>query len=645
MDLKYIGVIENKLSSKDRKELSEKTFGLPDERKYPLNDEEHVRKAIQFFKYCPPAKKRILADAINKRAKGYGMKVQLSSDSPFYKYADKSIVTETSVAAAIIRGNQKCCGIDLYDDINMEAQGLLNNLMTVDISTEQELIELEKNLRESIIPRLITLFKTDNEKGEHCLNPLKYVNDIMKYVYETFFSLNSYINNIEEEDFNSLFFSVIEDLSYTISNGIQEDSCTSVKDNVKIFIDLISNTNCNMYYVQRKIDEILYTSFLEDLIYARIYKDPYQYEHYRSILSDKEESIILLKQSTEGRKFGINTVVNSKDQILNGVLKSSNMNLINTTNYLNNLKNELKSQINIILKSNRMCVSGSWTDDKSFYMSDVPRENRLIFDIISFQERSLDPAVLGLYDKDIDLYLDEVDLMIITKIRKVIKSIYISKDKFSNNIYYGLNDDLLYLIGKNKNVSGELILIKLFDKVDTGAATSLMRYIDQKSRKPISIKRIQIQPYKVDSSVVTEGISINEKGDIKFEIKPNKTYMDEYAENHKILDMNSKSGNINGMKRNLAFLFALINTIERDVIYADVKKKNKLSSEKINDATKARTFAINDFKTYLKQVQKAEPRFDFTKYYEESGYDKFIVSVPHETVVGIKKLFRTIMLG
>jgi hypothetical protein len=400
-----------------------------------------------------------------------------------------------------------------------------------------------------------------------------------------------------------------------------------------------------MYYVQRKIDEILYTSFLEDLIYARIYKDPYQYEHYRSILSEKEESIILLKQSTEGRKFGINTVVNSKDQILNGVLKSSNMNLINTTNYLNNLKNELKSQINIILMSNRMCVSGSWTDDKSFYMSDVPRENRLIFDIISFQERSLDPAVLGLYDKDIDLYLDEVDLMIITKIRKVIKSIYISKDKFSNNIYYGLNDDLLYLIGKNKNVSGELILIKLFDKVDTGAATSLMRYIDQKSRKPISIKRIQIQPYKVDSSVVTEGISINEKGDIKFEIKPNKTYMDEYAENHKILDMNSKSGNINGMKRNLAFLFALINTIERDVIYADVKKKNKLSSEKINDATKARTFAINDFKTYLKQVQKAEPRFDFTKYYEESGYDKFIVSVPHETVVGIKKLFRTIMLG
>ncbi|MNW07005.1 hypothetical protein D3C71_2035130 [compost metagenome] len=97
------------------------------------------------------------------------------------------------------------------------------------------------------------------------------------------------------------------------------------------------------------------------------------------------------------------------------------------------------------------------------------------------------------------------------------------------------------------------------------------------------------------------------------------------------------------MKSNLALLFALINQIERDVIHN--KKAAKLPAQVIENGTRARVFAINDFKTYMKHVLNAEPNFDFTKYYEQSDYGKFVVSVDHDEVVGIKKLFRTLILS
>ena len=60
---------EKALNAKERKELDESDFGLPEQRKYPLIDGEHVKKAIQFFKYCPEKDRKILASNIYKAAK------------------------------------------------------------------------------------------------------------------------------------------------------------------------------------------------------------------------------------------------------------------------------------------------------------------------------------------------------------------------------------------------------------------------------------------------------------------------------------------------------------------------------------------------------------------------------------------------
>ena len=59
------------LSTKERNELKDSDFGIPELRKYPLTDEEHVRKANSFFKFAPKKYKAELAKRILNAAKKF----------------------------------------------------------------------------------------------------------------------------------------------------------------------------------------------------------------------------------------------------------------------------------------------------------------------------------------------------------------------------------------------------------------------------------------------------------------------------------------------------------------------------------------------------------------------------------------------
>jgi hypothetical protein len=69
--MSYGTINEEALSSKDRKGLSDKEFGLPKKRKYPLNDKEHVLQAIRFFNYCDEEDRKELANNIIKKIEYY----------------------------------------------------------------------------------------------------------------------------------------------------------------------------------------------------------------------------------------------------------------------------------------------------------------------------------------------------------------------------------------------------------------------------------------------------------------------------------------------------------------------------------------------------------------------------------------------
>lgn len=85
-------LIEEVLSTKDRKKLKDSTFGLPEERKFPLNDAKHVKSALAYFRFCSPDKKKQLASRILAAAKKFG--VNISKDSEVYKLIHEAIEPE-----------------------------------------------------------------------------------------------------------------------------------------------------------------------------------------------------------------------------------------------------------------------------------------------------------------------------------------------------------------------------------------------------------------------------------------------------------------------------------------------------------------------------------------------------------------------
>lgn len=88
--MKYLS--ETAMSSKDRNKLPDSEFGLPKQRRFPLNDEKHVLLAIKFFNHVEPEYESELAKNIIKKIKAYDMadKVHVGDKNRFKPYWEKS---------------------------------------------------------------------------------------------------------------------------------------------------------------------------------------------------------------------------------------------------------------------------------------------------------------------------------------------------------------------------------------------------------------------------------------------------------------------------------------------------------------------------------------------------------------------------
>lgn len=75
------------------KEDDEKKFGVPEQKKFPLPDADHVKSAIRFFNYVDPKYEKELAEAILARMKEYGMSFEdfgVGDENKFKKYIPES---------------------------------------------------------------------------------------------------------------------------------------------------------------------------------------------------------------------------------------------------------------------------------------------------------------------------------------------------------------------------------------------------------------------------------------------------------------------------------------------------------------------------------------------------------------------------
>ena len=192
-----------------------------------------------------------------------------------------------------------------------------------------------------------------------------------------------------------------------------------------------------------------------------------------------------------------------------------------------------------------------------------------------------------------------------------------------DNIYSG--DDTLVHI-KNGAVSlllakGEDIISVPIDNISEGC-----------SKITGKLYRVNTSPLG-DISKCLEGIDISKDGSISFSISKKRSYMDQYSENHIILVNNIESGNYEAAKDNLSFLFTLINTLDREMV-----------NNRTDDIVRARAFAKNDFKTYMRKINMSGHKFDFMEYYTSKGYDKITLTVTPDNVTGLKKLLSRVLM-
>ena len=83
-------VIEAAFTTEQRKRLPSSAFGIPELRKYPLTDRNHVLSAISYFHKAPEEYKKALARRIAREAKKYGIEISPESDVARYLTASKT---------------------------------------------------------------------------------------------------------------------------------------------------------------------------------------------------------------------------------------------------------------------------------------------------------------------------------------------------------------------------------------------------------------------------------------------------------------------------------------------------------------------------------------------------------------------------
>ena len=143
-------------------------------------------------------------------------------------------------------------------------------------------------------------------------------------------------------------------------------------------------------------------------------------------------------------------------------------------------------------------------------------------------------------------------------------------------------------------------------------------------------------------NVLTESFEILSDGSIKVTIPKKTTYMEEYANNHRLLKENQKVKDYEAMRYNLVYHILLVESIEKKVMY---NKKVDENSEQYAEAIKARSFAMNDITTYLPEVKKHLPDFDLNKFYNLVKAEKQTVKIDTiGTISGVKRILNYILL-
>ena len=633
------------LTGKQRKNLDKSEFGLPDERKFPLTDKTHVQKAIQFFKYCPPDKKKQLASAINRKAKSLGMKINAKGE--FAKYISKDVATNETMYSIMDASNigtmspivggtatlTKTVGpkvlLDAEDKTVMDA--LTGKLFNIDIeehdegfpTIEVQIISEDPTHYTTRTPYFGASYTLDQSRKQvtsdvvaDFAKKIIYHNefvDAMQYMTSEFDDRER-VRNLRKEIINTVMHSAVtvndkvpllanlikqavhnDEAKYHIATIYMMDKELAAKVVKKYLTDERNESGFAYIRSLNKWEDITRLPHAVDRLFnlheAKMEEGcpPFIVQDLHNIARLYEDYIDIEDAAIEyGRSKGLREATMIKDNI---ILQQLHMMKKHLTKY------ELDWYL---------CIREEFNNPT--YAKHFPYMN--IF--AGFQ------GTRGIY-RLIPMIKDTNQLVYIRYC--------IGHFEDDHSVKLHLDDLLITTRMKREDIGKHILFVELNPPIHHSVTTESRVFSKFSNRILDALK----------------GIRVSKEGDIKLNLQ-NKLTFEHYEEIHAIIKENEKQKNYEAMKENLAYIFALIGTIEKIYMNEHGKKYMPDDSE-YQEMIRLRALLISDFKVYLRVVMKHDRKFDFLKYYNESEVNRSVFVVHGKDVQYMARLLRTIMIN
>lgn len=151
---------EAALSSKERNDLPASEFGLPKQRRFPLNDEKHVLLAIRFFNHVEEEYEKELARNIIKKVKAFDMadKVHVGKNNRFKPYWDRSGLANSNVDESSV---DELFKFNLADELCL----VNNNEATFEVNEElkQQVGNGEGGVNKELDDKIVRFYKLNSQ--------------------------------------------------------------------------------------------------------------------------------------------------------------------------------------------------------------------------------------------------------------------------------------------------------------------------------------------------------------------------------------------------------------------------------------------------------------------------------------------------
>lgn len=578
-----------KLKAAQLKALDDSDFGLPGQRRYPMPDKQHVRSAIQFFKYAKPEERKELAANINKKAKQYGMKINVKGE--FSKYASPDIV-----------------------GIGKEASNV--------------------GVLEPIVGGVNTPYEKDIPRPED--DDADYVQKALGLI------VRESANNTANTDFVSTICGLPE-LRAMYQNRLDDEAIRMAPDShFKAFDDYIRRIIANKeisdnaaYYAMNAYPKGPMT-LKERIAYANADSLKKVIDMTDSVNDENEDFMA-------GQIGGIAANQKSREDalaILGAVYnRSKDCSLVNKV--ISSMIYDGERLPFGYLASGEVHWQGPLdaakdVENVGFCKGEIMQAN----DILS----RISPQ--RIYDKFCDyLQVNRIDSKLPISgepgyvMMGHILDRYASLGDARRYVYYNTgttptmfingritkNRVMPAIVFKNKNVIEMAVYDETDDLVHGGIVLETL------------MDKIKLAPEKLLTAA--RGISITDQGDILLNLKDKLTF-DHYNETHRVVMENINTGNVSAMKENAAYIFSVISTIENRYTF---NKSIDRTSKTFLDMQRLRGLFVSDFKLLMRNISKQDKKFDFVKFYAESRYNQSVLRIDKKILNLITTIFIKLM--